>query len=116
MRVVTIEESDDRGRRVAAEEALRVLGRGPACLPFDIDALDPAFAPETGAPEGGGLAMREAQRLLRALAPLDLVGAGVVESRTLDEHIKSLKYIDNFEEFCLRRRPGRRKARGRISE
>ena len=79
MRVVTIEEFDDLGWRAVAEEALRVAGVGPAYLSFDVDSLDPAFAPGTGTPEAGGLTMREAQRLLRALAPLDLVGADVVE-------------------------------------
>ncbi len=79
MRVVTIEEFDDLGWRKVAEEAVRVVGPGPAYLSFDIDSLDPAFAPGTGTPEAGGLTTREAQRLLRALAPLDLVGADVVE-------------------------------------
>ena len=79
MRVVTIEEFSDRGWRWAAEEAGRVVGDGPSYLSFDIDSLDPAFAPGTGTPESGGLTMLEAQRLIRELAALDLVGADVVE-------------------------------------
>ena len=79
MRVVTIEEFSDRGWRWAAEEAGRVVGDGPSYLSFDIDSLDPAFAPGTGTPEAGGLTMLEAQRLIRELAALDLVGADVVE-------------------------------------
>jgi len=79
MRVVTIEEFSDRGWRWAAEEARRVVGDGPSYLSFDIDSLDPAFAPGTGTPEAGGLTVLESQRLIRELAALDLVGADVVE-------------------------------------
>ena len=60
-------------------EARRVLGNAPAYLTFDVDSLDPAFAPGTGTPEIGGLTPREAQRLLRGLRGLHLVGADVVE-------------------------------------
>lgn len=79
MRVVTIEEFSDRGWRWAAEEALRVVGKRPAYLSFDIDLLDPVFAPGTGTPEAGGLTVLEAQRLIRELGALDLVGADLVE-------------------------------------
>jgi len=79
MRVVTIEEFDDLGWRSVGEEAVRVVGAAPAYLSFDVDSLDPAFAPGTGTPEAGGLTMREAQRLVRALSDLDLAGADVVE-------------------------------------
>ncbi|MFO1185847.1 MAG: agmatinase [Bauldia sp.] len=55
------------------------VGRGAAYLTFDIDVLDPAFAPGTGTPVAGGLTSREALAILRDLAPLDLVGGDVVE-------------------------------------
>jgi arginase family enzyme len=48
-------------------------------LSFDIDVLDPAFAPGTGTPEVGGLSTAEALSILRALAGINLVGADVVE-------------------------------------
>ncbi|MFD0935215.1 arginase family protein, partial [Methylobacterium trifolii] len=48
-------------------------------LSFDVDALDPAYAPGTGTPEIGGFTTREALYLLRALRGLDLVGADLVE-------------------------------------
>jgi guanidinopropionase len=48
-------------------------------LSFDVDALDPAFAPGTGTPEVGGLTTIEAQRLLRGLRGIDFVAADVVE-------------------------------------
>jgi agmatinase len=54
-------------------------GRRPVFLSFDIDVLDPAFAPGTGTPEVGGLSTAEALSILRALAGINLVGADVVE-------------------------------------
>jgi agmatinase len=55
------------------------VGRRPVFLSFDIDVLDPAFAPGTGTPEVGGLSSAEALSVLRALRGIDLVGADVVE-------------------------------------
>jgi len=55
------------------------VGRRPVFLSFDIDVLDPAFAPGTGTPEVGGLSTAEALAFVRALAGIDLVGADVVE-------------------------------------
>ena len=79
MRVIRMEEFEDMGWRAAIAEAKRVAGGGPVYVSFDIDALDPAFAPGTGTPEAGGLTMREAQRMIRELHDLDLVGADMVE-------------------------------------
>ena len=56
-----------------------VVGAGPTYLSFDIDALDPAFAPGTGTPEIGGLASWQTQSILRKLAGVDFVGMDVVE-------------------------------------
>jgi agmatinase len=55
------------------------LGAGPAYVSFDIDVLDPAFAPGTGTPEVAGLLPREALELLRALAGISFSGFDVVE-------------------------------------
>jgi agmatinase len=55
------------------------VGDGPLFLSFDIDVLDPAFAPGTGTPEAGGLTTREALGYLRALAGLRFAGFDVVE-------------------------------------
>ena len=55
------------------------LGSGPAYLSFDIDVLDPAFAPGTGTPEVAGLLPHEAVAFLRALAGVEFVGFDVVE-------------------------------------
>ena len=55
------------------------VGNRPAFLSFDIDVLDPAFAPGTGTPEVGGLSTSEALTFVRALRGIDIVGADVVE-------------------------------------
>jgi guanidinopropionase len=79
MRVVYMEEFTDKGWRWAAEEARRIVGSGPAYLSFDVDGLDPVYAPGTGTPESGGISMIEAQRFLRELAGIDFIGGDVVE-------------------------------------
>ncbi len=79
MRVMPMDEVQDRGWRWALEEALRVVGGGPTYLSFDVDSLDPVYAPGTGTPEPGGLAMSEALRLVRGLTGVDFVAADVVE-------------------------------------
>lgn len=57
----------------------QVIGEGPVYVSFDIDALDPAFAPGTGTPVTGGLSTREALQLLRGLRGLDVIGGDIVE-------------------------------------
>ena len=57
----------------------RRAGEGPVFLSFDIDVLDPAFAPGTGTPEAGGLSTREALGFVRALRGLRFCGYDVVE-------------------------------------
>jgi len=56
-----------------------VVGAGPAYLSFDVDALDPAYAPGTGTPEIGGLASWQAQAILRRLRGVNFIGMDVVE-------------------------------------
>lgn len=55
------------------------VGDLPVYISFDVDALDPAFAPGTGTPVMGGLTMREAMRILQGLAGLPVAGGDVVE-------------------------------------
>ena len=62
-----------------ADLVRRRVGQRPVFLSFDIDVLDPAFAPGTGTPEVGGLSTAEALSFLRALRGIDLAGADVVE-------------------------------------
>ncbi|MEX0759328.1 MAG: agmatinase [Tistlia sp.] len=79
MRVVYIEEYFMLGTEKVVEEIRRVAGDGPTYVSFDVDGLDPAFAPGTGTPEIGGYGTHEAQVMLRGLQGLDLVGGDVVE-------------------------------------
>jgi len=79
MRVVFIEEFAELGVDRVIAEARRVVGDGPTYISFDVDGLDPVYAPGTGTPEVGGITTLEAQRLLRGLRGLNLVGGDVVE-------------------------------------
>jgi guanidinopropionase len=79
MRVIFMEEAARIGIDQVIAETRRVIGDGPVYLSFDIDGLDPAYAPGTGTPEIGGFTTLEAQRFLRGLRGLRLVGADVVE-------------------------------------
>jgi agmatinase len=87
-----LQSARELGFAVMPCEQLRTLGAGgfaslvatrigarPVFLSFDVDVLDPAFAPGTGTPEVGGLSTAEALAVLRALRGLSLVGADVVE-------------------------------------
>ncbi len=78
-RIVDADELARRGPEDVAGEIRRVVGDGPLYLSFDVDAVDPAFAPGTGTPVPGGLAAREALALVRALAGVRLAGMDVVE-------------------------------------
>lgn len=79
MRVIFIEEFNQLGVDGVITETRRVVGDGPTFISFDIDSLDPVYAPGTGTPEIGGLTTIQAQRLLRGLRGLNLIGADVVE-------------------------------------
>ena len=79
IRIVHIEEFFERGPEAVIAEACRIVGDGPAYVSFDVDGLDPVYAPGTGTPEIGGFSTAEAQRMIRGLAGLDLVGGDVVE-------------------------------------
>jgi len=79
MRVMFIEEFAALGVERVIEEARTVVGDGPTYISFDVDGLDPVYAPGTGTPEVGGLTTLEAQRLLRGLRGLNLIGGDVVE-------------------------------------
>jgi agmatinase len=67
------------GTSATAEEIRRIVGARPTYLTFDIDCLDPAFAPGTGTPVPGGLSSAQALAILRGLVGLNWVGMDVVE-------------------------------------
>lgn len=79
MTVIHAEEISGIGIPAIIEKAKKIVGDGPTYLSFDIDSLDPAFAPGTGTPEIGGLTTREVLEILRGFKGLNLVGGDVVE-------------------------------------
>ena len=79
MTVLHIEDVDRLGIDAVVEKARAVVGDGPTYISFDVDGLDPAYAPGTGTPEAGGLTPREAQAILHGLKGVDIVGGDVVE-------------------------------------
>lgn len=79
IRVIHMEEFNDLGVAGTLAEVRRVVGDEPTYVSFDVDVLDPAFAPGTGTPEIGGMTTLQAQHLIRGLRGLNLVGADVVE-------------------------------------
>lgn len=79
MTMIHAEEVDTLGIPAIVEKARAIVGEGPTYLSFDIDSIDPAFAPGTGTPEVGGLTPREVLALMRGCAGLDIVGGDVVE-------------------------------------
>lgn len=78
-RLYEVDEIAERGGLAVASEIRRAVRDLPVYLTFDIDALDPAFAPGTGTPSPGGIDARQALNLLRGLAGARLVGMDLVE-------------------------------------
>ena len=75
--------STDKFYEIGLKETIKiikdVLDDIPTYFTFDIDGIDPAFAPGTGTPEVGGINVREAQKIIRELRDLNFIGADVVE-------------------------------------
>jgi len=110
--MIDIDQVKQRGIPSVVEEMRRVL-TGPVYMTFDIDGVDPAFAPGTGTPEVGGLSSHEAQHLVRGLAALGLVGGDIVEVSPLFDgpgHITSVLAANlMFELLCaMAQKPLRR--------
>jgi agmatinase len=84
--ILFAEQVHEQGPGAIAARAREIIGDAPAYLTFDIDALDPAFAPGTGTPEIGGLATWQAQAILRRLAGLAFKGMDVVEVAPAYDH------------------------------
>jgi agmatinase len=77
--IVTAQDVHEQGPAAVAQKIREVSDGAPVYVSFDIDALDPAFAPGTGTPEVGGLATWQAQAILRRLTGLNFVGMDLVE-------------------------------------
>jgi agmatinase len=104
MTVLHAEEVAELGIPAVIERARAVVGDGPTYVTFDVDSIDPAFAPGTGTPEVGGLTPREVLQLLRGLAGIDIVGGDVVEVAPQYDATSNTAHIGAqvlFELLCL---------------
>lgn len=100
-----------RGVVSAVQAIAEVVGTEPTYLSFDIDGLDPAYAPGTGTPEIGGLHTWQARYLLRGLAEIDFVGMDLVEVSPPHDHAEITALAGAtmvWEYLCLQ--AGRKKA------
>lgn len=87
-----------------AAEIRRDIGGRPTYLSFDIDSLDPAFAPGTGTPEIGGLTVMQALELIRALKGVNLVGCDLVEVSPPYDHAGTTALVAAnliYEMLCI---------------
>ncbi|MBW8640016.1 agmatinase [Hoeflea sp. WL0058] len=79
VRVIAIEEFFERGIPDVMAEAREIAGSGPTYISYDIDFVDPAFAPGTGTPEVGGPNSFQALQVVRELEGVNIIGADLVE-------------------------------------
>ncbi len=79
VRMIRIEEAIEKGPKAVMAEARAIVGDAETYVSFDIDMLDPVYAPGTGTPEIGGFTTFQAQQMLRELRGLNIIGADVVE-------------------------------------
>ena len=77
--IITIDEYYKMGFEKSMKIVKDILGDSPSYLTFDIDGIDPTYAPGTGPPEVGGFNVREAQLIIRELNQINFIGADVVE-------------------------------------
>lgn len=78
-RVVQVEECWNKSLAPLVKEIAQRIGDRPVYLSFDVDGIDPAFAPGTGTPEVGGLTVAQGLEIIRGMRGLNIVGADVVE-------------------------------------
>ncbi|KAA2316903.1 agmatinase [Pseudooceanicola sediminis] len=79
MNIIDAPEVHEIGAKKTAERIREIVGDRPCYLSFDIDCLDPAFAPGTGTPVWGGLSSAQAAAILRGIAGVNLQGGDIVE-------------------------------------
>lgn len=79
MAIIYVEDFYEMGVRGVIRKIKEIVGRNHVYVSFDIDCLDPAFAPGTGSPEIGGITSFEARKLIRGLTGLNIIGADIVE-------------------------------------
>lgn len=104
VRIITIEEFKARGAAAVMQEARARVGSQPIYVSFDIDFVDPAFAPGTGTPEIGGPTTFEAQQAVRGLAGTHIIGADMVEVSPPFDAAGGTAYVGAtmmFELLCM---------------
>ena len=104
MTVIHAQEFHEMGVNAAIAKAREVLGDGPTYITFDVDGLDPVYAPGTGTPEVGGLSTADALQLLRGLRGLDIVGGDLVEVAPAYDATTNTAQVGKqmlFEILCL---------------
>jgi len=79
VRIIQIEELFERGIKDVMAEARKIVGTHPTYCSYDIDFIDPSYAPGTGTPEIGGPNSFQAQQVVRELSGVNLIGADLVE-------------------------------------
>lgn len=77
--VITMDEYEEMGRAAVIAKIKAVIGDNPCYITIDVDGLDPICCPGTGAPEPGGIMMRDMQVILRNMRELDMIGGDVCE-------------------------------------
>ncbi|HKV30423.1 MAG TPA: agmatinase [Candidatus Dormibacteraeota bacterium] len=101
LHLIPTEELLQRGVDAVLPEVHQRIGSGPVFLTFDIDFVDPGFAPGTGTPEVGGPSSRDALRLVRGLRGIEFVGFDLVEVQPPYDHgeVTSLLAATMLHEF-----------------
>ncbi len=79
MNIIDAREVHETGLAAVAQKIKSILGDRPTYVSFDIDCLDPAFAPGTGTPVWGGLSTGQAAIILRDIAGINMLGGDIVE-------------------------------------
>jgi guanidinopropionase len=114
MTVIHAEKVTEMGTAAVAKLARKVVGAGPTYVSFDIDGIDPGFAPGTGTPEVGGITPREVLAILRGIAGIDIVGGDVVEIAPQYDTTSNTAQVGAqmlFELMCLVALRGGRRAK-----
>ncbi|MGR3571417.1 agmatinase [Brevirhabdus sp.] len=109
IRVIAIEEFFDRGVADVMAEARRIVGDAPTYVSYDIDFIDPAFAPGTGTPEIGGPNSYQALQVVRALKGMNIAGADLVEVSPPFDPSGGTAYLGAsimFEMLCIMAQDG----------
>lgn len=104
IRVITIDEFHARGPEDVMTEAREIVGTAPTYVSYDIDFVDPAFAPGTGTPEVGGPNSYQASQVVRGLKGVQIAGADVVEVSPPFDQSGATAYLAvsiMFEMLCV---------------